>query len=176
MIGLRCHRVKIVESDPEWCRLGEEVCTLIRSICVALPITDVQHVGSTSVSGLPAKPILDVAVAIPNADVMPELVERLTNGGFICRGDTGNNSHLFVRESEPEVHTIHIHIIAWKGDEWRNFLNFRDILRKNSTVRQQYADLKLHLRDKFQNDRKSYTASKSDFIRCMLHQASGNPF
>jgi GrpB-like predicted nucleotidyltransferase (UPF0157 family) len=129
----------------------------------------VQHVGSTSVPHLPAKPILDIAASVHNLAVIPELVEKLTSIGYIYRGDGGDNGgHLFVRESMPGIRTIHLHVVARDGRQWRNYLYFRDLLRRDVRVRTQYAELKKQLERTFRNDRKAYTVAKEDFIRRIL--------
>jgi GrpB-like predicted nucleotidyltransferase (UPF0157 family) len=133
-------------------------------------IADVQHVGSTAVPGLAAKPILDLAAAVSTLDVIPELIARFTTVGYMYRGDRSKEGgHLFVRESEPDVRSIHLHVVTSNDVQWRNYLLFRDLLRQNSDLRKRYAQLKGHLRARFPDDRKLYTASKHDFIRGILN-------
>lgn len=170
MIGLQRHTVQVVESHPQWTELAEQICNSIRKACVKL-ICDVQHVGSTSVPGLPAKPILDIAAGIPKPDVMPDLIEKMTQEGFNYRGDSRETGgHLFVKESAPGVRIAHIHVVPMGGTRWRNYLRFRDILRGNPTVRMEYAKLKRELRDRFSHDRKIYTNSKGDFIQRVIRE------
>ena len=76
MIGLRRHTVRLVEHDSAWAALFEDEARRVRDAAGDL-VVDVQHVGSTAVPGLPAKPILDLAIAASGSDSIPELVRRL---------------------------------------------------------------------------------------------------
>jgi len=168
MIGLKRHTVRVTDHDPEWLTLAGKACLQVRQAAADL-LLDIQHVGSTAVPGLRAKPILDLVAGITSPESVPCLVQRLTEIGYIYRGDGGNEGgHLFVWESRPHVRTIHLHIVRYNGVQWRNYLRFRDLLRQRSDIRTQYATLKLELKDAFPNDRKRYTDSKHDFIRGVL--------
>lgn len=168
MIGLNRYSVQVVEHHPSWGVLAADACQEVQRVCGNL-LTDLQHVGSTAVPDLPAKPILDIAAAVATLDAIPELVERLTGIGYIYRGDGGEEGgHLFVRESSPDVRTIHLHVVEHQDAQWRNYLFFRDLLRQHPGIRKQYATLKQELGNRFRDDRKSYTASKHAFIRGIL--------
>ena len=181
---LKRHSVQVVEHNPEWVTLGAEICLELQHVCKNL-IVDVQHVGSTAVPELPAKPILDIAAAVDSFDRIPNLIQSLSEIGYLYRSvfsdllgkskEAGNaDSHLFVQESSPGIRTIHLHIVEYKGTEWTDYICFRDVLRNEPTIRRQYAELKLELLSRFPNDRKSYTASKHDFIQRIL-KSKGSP-
>lgn len=174
MIGLKRHAVQVVEYHPSWARLAAEACHEARRVCGHL-LADLQHVGSTAVPDLPAKPILDLAAAVATVDVIPELVQRLIGIGYSYRGDAGDEGgHLLVRESAPDVRTIHVHVVEHTAPQWRNYLLFRDLLRQHPRIRQQYAALKQELGKRFRDDRKSYTDAKHDFIRRILETGVGS--
>jgi GrpB-like predicted nucleotidyltransferase (UPF0157 family) len=169
MIGLKRHTVRVVDHHPSWSDLAVKACRQVREAGGDL-IADVQHVGSTAVADLPAKPILDLAAAVTTLDVIPELIERFTKLGYIYRGDgAAAGGHLFVWETEPDVRTIHLHIVALDDVQWRNYLRFRDLLRQDSDLRNRYSELKEKLRWDFRDDRNSYTNAKHDFIRGVLN-------
>jgi len=169
MIGLKRHTVRVVDHNPGWGDLAVEACRRVRDAGGDL-ISDVQHVGSTAVPDLPAKPILDLAAAVTTLDVIPELIKRLMALGYIYRGDgKDSGGHLFVWESKPEVRTIHLHVVTLDDSQWSNYLRFRDLLRRDSCLRKRYAKLKEKLVERFPCDRKSYTDSKHDFIRGVLN-------
>lgn len=168
MIGLKRKTVRVVDHDPGWAALAAEACTAVRQAAGDL-ILDIQHVGSTAVPGLPAKPILDLAAAVAGMEVMPQLIRALTTAGAIYRGDGADQGgHLFVWESEPEVRTIHLHVVAADDAQWTRYLRFRDALRQDPVLRRRYAELKRKLGERFPEDRMSYTASKDEFIRSVL--------
>ncbi|MGJ0490028.1 GrpB family protein [Methylobacter sp.] len=164
MIGLKRHTVEVVEHNSTWASLAADACREIRYAGGDL-IVAIQHVGSTSVPDLAAKPILDIAAGIINLESIPELIRCLTRVGYIYRGDSGDEGgHLFVKESAPDIRIIHLHAMCYEGNQWRNYLAFRDLLRGNAVIRKQYADLKMELVGRFGQDRASYTESKSLFI------------
>ncbi len=168
MIGLRRHTVQVVDHDPAWADLAADACRQVREAGGDL-IVDIQHVGSTAVPDLPAKPILDLVAAVTTLDVIPQLIERLAASGYIYRGDGADQGgYLFVFESEPDVRTIHLHIVRRDDAQWTNYIRFRDLLRQNPDLRAEYAKLKRDLRARFPDDRESYTDAKRDFIREVL--------
>ncbi len=171
MIGLKRHTVRLTEHNTNWPALAAEVCQEARDACGDL-LADLQHVGSTAVPDLPAKPILDIAAAVRKLGVIPELIEQLTRIGYIYRGDGGDNGgHLFVKESEPDVRTIHLHVVVHGDRQWNNYLRFRELLLQDSHMRWDYAELKKQLGAKFGMDRKACTAAKEEFIRmCLQNQ------
>ena len=167
MIGLKKNTVQVVEHDPDWTMLAADACQEVR--LVAELITDIQHVGSTAVPGLPAKPIIDLVASVATSDAIPELVEKLSIIGYIYRGDAGDSGgHLFVMDILPNVRMIHLHVVEHNDIQWKNYLCFRDLLMQNSYIRKQYAELKQQLGIKFPDDRESYTASKHEFIQEIL--------
>ena len=87
-LGLRRNAVTIVEHRPEWLSTFQiEASALWR--CLGDLVVDVQHIGSTAIAGVPAKPILDIAIALRTRDMIPTIVERLRQRGYIDRGDAG---------------------------------------------------------------------------------------
>ena len=151
MIGLKRHTVEVVEHQPGWAALAAAAIQEVRLAGADL-LTDVQHVGSTAVPDLPAKPVLDIAAGMRTSEVIPEIVRRLTDIGYIYRGDGGREGgHLFVRESSPDIRTIHLHVVEYNGNQWKNYLFLRDLLHQDSEIRKQYAELKKQLRSRYPN-------------------------
>ncbi len=165
MSGLKHHTVKLVAHDPAWAALGEELCRAVREACGDL-IVDVQHVGSTAVAGLPAKPVIDIVVAVRTREAIPELSARLARIGYLDRGDRGDTGgYLFIAESAPDVRTVHLHAVEIRDRQWRNYLRFRDLLRSRQDVRERYAELKRSLARRFPDDSHAYTDGKARFIQ-----------
>jgi len=164
MIGLSRHAVKVVKHEVEWTSLAYAACQDVQVASGDL-IVEVQHVGSTAVRGLAAKPILDIAAGLVSEGAVPDLIGRLTEIGYIYLGDNGDEGgHLFVKESAPDIRTIHLHLVLHNGNQWNDYLSFRNLLRGDVVTRNQYADLKLELVRKFEQDRVMYTESKRAFI------------
>ena len=168
MIGLKRHTVRVVGHHPGWADLFASECEILHRALSGL-IVDIQHVGSTAVPDLPAKPILDIAIAVRTPDLVPAIVERLTGIGYIYRGDAADDGgHLFVKEPEPDIRTAHVHVVEQGGTQWKNYILFRDTLLGDVSVRISYADLKNNLMKRFPDDRRSYTAAKNDFVKQVL--------
>ena len=171
MLGLDKQTVAVAPHDPAWIAAGLNACAKIARIGGA-DLAGVEHVGGTSVPGLRAKPILDIAAGLaPNARI-EALQQRLIEAGYIYCGDGGEEGgRLFVLESAPDVRTLHLHVVDHGGRQWRNYLAFRTILRSDGDAREDYERLKLALAEKFAGDRKAYTAAKQDFINGILARA-----
>ncbi|MDP2919042.1 MAG: GrpB family protein [Dehalococcoidia bacterium] len=171
-IGLKRNEVRVVEYRPEWASHYQVEAARVRA-CAGDLITDVQHIGSTAVPGLPAKPILDIAIAVPDRGAVPVVVKRLVEVGYSDRGyQEATGGHLLIKDREPDVRTVHLHIVETADSPWRNYIMFRDLLRRDPVIRKKYAKLKKRLARNFPDDRKSYTEGKDTFIRGVLNSDS----
>lgn len=176
MIGLKRGKVRVVEHDPGWSALFARERDRLHHRLDDL-VEDIQHVGSTAVPDLPAKPILDIAMAIPALDLIPVIAEKLTEICYIYHGDTGEDGgHLFVKESESDTRTVHLHVVEINDQQWANYIAFRQALREDESLHNRYAEIKLDLARRYANDRESYPSAKDEFIRGVLDQAvNGQP-
>jgi GrpB-like predicted nucleotidyltransferase (UPF0157 family) len=169
-IGLARGVVRLSQHRTEWLDLYEAEARRIRK-CAGDLILDVQHVGSTAVPGLAAKPILDIAIAVPDREAIALVAEKLVGAGYKAYRDTGKSGgYLLARDIQPDVPLCHVHIVEINDPQWRNYIAFRDILRQENSVRQAYEDLKKRLAAQFREDRESYTAGKDAFIRDVLQK------
>lgn len=172
-LGLRYGTVRLAPHAAAWARaFAVERARLEAALspwaCV------IEHVGSTAIPGLPAKPILDIAVAFPPARPVRPLIAAITRLHYQYRGDFGSNGgHLFVRESRPFVRTHHLHLVARDDPQWLTYLVFRELLRHSPAARRTYLREKRALAGRYAHDRKAYTAGKEDVIRRLL-TAAGN--
>ena len=171
-IGLKWHTVRVVAYRAEWRRLFEQELRDLRKRVRHLAV-DIQHVGSTAVPGLDAKPIIDIALAVASPGVIPRLRQSLSDLGYIYGGDAGRDGgHVFVKESAPDVHTHHLHVVAVGDPQWREWLLFRDKLRADEALRARYAGLKKALHERYAEDRKGYTEGKNEFVGGLVHPRS----
>ena len=172
MIGLERHKVLLVDHQPQWTELFESESDFLHNIIGDLVI-DIQHVGSTAVPDLPAKPILDIAVAVRARDI-PAIVTRLVLRNYVDQGDQGRaGGHLVVKEIQRDVRTAHLHIVDITDEQWCSYLNFRDRLRGNATLRKRYAALKRNLAKNYAANRELYTSGKNEFIQKALGKVPG---
>ncbi|HEY3235576.1 MAG TPA: GrpB family protein [Polyangiaceae bacterium] len=168
VIGLKRGTVELVAHRPQWKALFEEE-RLVLTQTIGDFVIDIQHVGSTAVPGLDAKPILDIAASVASLSAISGCRAPLCRIGYLDRGDGGQDGgYLFVRQSAPEFRTHHLHIVTADDPQWKSYLWFRDLLRRDDSMRAAYAALKKASAEKFPADRGAYTLSKQDFIRGLL--------
>jgi GrpB-like predicted nucleotidyltransferase (UPF0157 family) len=101
--------------------------------------TNVEAIGSSSVPGLLAKPIIDLVVGLAPSASSTDVESRLEPTGWIYRGDAGSDGgHVFVLESQPRFRVAHLHVVQRDGIQWRDYLRLRDILRHSPEARRRY--------------------------------------
>ncbi len=164
VIGLHRQELSLEEPQYGWLAAFREERSRLKR-CLADVSVEIEHVGSTSVPGLLAKPIIDIAVCVSSESELQSAIDALRNFGYIYRGDgKSKGGHLFVREICADVRTHHIHMVVAGDTQWDRYLRFRDELRANRKLRDDYATLKAKIAQTVDVDRRSYTKSKSDFI------------
>ena len=134
-------------------------------------IVDIHHVGSTSVPGLSAKPIIDFDIEIATMDVFPEVKEQLSQLGFRHEGDYGiSGREVFKPEKPDDFMMYYMYVCSSDSVELKQHLYFRDALRNDPNAKKEYGTLKTVLADKCGNDIDSYIDGKTNFIRSMLER------
>lgn len=157
-------RVTVAPPDPAWPLAFEAERSRIRAL---LPdARHIEHIGSTAVPGLPAKPILDIMLGVEDFDAALHWLQRLELLAYRHFPDVSTEWRLFMGHGEPRMH--HLHLVAFGGEEWRKLLGFRDRLRASAELRQAYAAEKLRLCARHEFDRAAYTAAKAPFILGVL--------
>ena len=129
-------------------------------------ILEIKHVGSTSIEGLCAKPVIDIMVTVNKLSDVEKFKHLFTKElGYDFRDDGGEKGEYLVRKGTPDARTHFIHIIEDKSERYENFIYFKNYLEKHPEKIEEYRNLKIDLANKYADDRKSYTASKNDFIQ-----------
>ncbi|RIK40819.1 MAG: hypothetical protein DCC55_13765 [Chloroflexi bacterium] len=168
MIGLPAKVVALHPYDPAWPRLFQEEAARLQA-AIGRYVLDIQHVGSTSIPGLAAKPIIDLAVAVANFEEAAVCIEPMERLGYEYRGENGlPRRHLFVKGT-PRTH--HVHINEIHSADWQQQIAFRDYLRARPDLTGEYARIKQQLARQFPTDRRAYTEQKSGFIFNVLRKA-----
>lgn len=171
MLGLQRGTIRIVPADPDWAVAFAEEEARLRTSLGQLAV-DIQHVGSTSVPELDAKPVIDIAIAAASFDDIARCRPGLLALGYLDLGDDGRDGgYLFVKESRPAVRTHHLHIVTDVDPQWTNYLRFRDRLRADEGLRDEYGALKRDLQEPYARNRRGYTAAKEPFIRRVLEHS-----
>jgi GrpB-like predicted nucleotidyltransferase (UPF0157 family) len=170
MLGLRYGAVQVVPYEPKWAQLFLEEGARLNDALQGLAC-QIEHVGSTAVPGLSAKPILDIAIGLA-AIPLERVITALTRIGYEYRGDAGDaGGHVFVRESAPLIRTHHVHVVELNGPQWKAYLEIRDFLRWSREAREAYVAEKCALADRHAGDRKAYTEAKDAILRDLLAEA-----
>lgn len=171
MTGLVRGTVQLAAHQKEWDTNAEQTMKALKRLLGDIAV-DIQHVGSTAIPLIHAKPIIDIAVGVRDLqDIMPS-IGVLKQNGFVFRGeDVPGQVLLVVGDFENDVRTHHIHVVKWKGGQWENYINFRDYLNAFPEKARAYDDCKRKLAVQFPNDRRSYTAGKQELIECFLQEA-----
>lgn len=169
-IGLKRGTVKLVSHNPRWKELYEKEAKSLKGL-LRDSLVDIQHVGSTAILSIPAKPIIDIALAVKSLDDLSVFKEILEKAGYTYRGKQGlEDRGLFVKGTE-ENRTHYVHVTEKGSKTWNDEVLFRDYLNKHTEAAKQYSDLKQSLAEKHSNDRKVYTASKAEFIENVVNRA-----
>lgn len=159
--------IHITDYDPAWPAQFERLAAPLRESLRDL-IVGIEHVGSTSVPGLAAKPIIDLDIVISSRFKLPEIIKRLEPLGYPHEGDKG----LPGREAfgwTGERH--HLYVCALDAAALHEHLLFRDYLREHADVAAAYGDLKKDLARRYRRKREAYTEGKTAFIVQTLEQA-----
>ncbi|MBM7783516.1 GrpB family protein [Tenggerimyces flavus] len=165
-LGVRRGAVELMPADPTWAEAYERALPLLRGALAGIAVA-IEHIGSTAIPGLPAKPILDVAVGLPPGCDPAEVDEPLVALGFVYRGSDESRT-TYGWESEPRVRVVNLHVVEHEGRTWREYVAFRDALRADPEARDAYAVLKQDLAERFPADRASYIAGKDAFVARVL--------
>ena len=160
-------RIAVVPYDPEWPRRFEAERASLESVLAPWLAGGIEHVGSTAVPGLAAKPIIDMVAGVRDLDGARAAVPALRDHSYVEEPHRPRVAHHFAKPStrSPEYG---LHLTEPGSDLWRERLAFRDALRRNRTLAAEYAALKLRLIREHGSDLGAYTAGKRVFVADVL--------
>ena len=177
MIGLKRGAVKLCEHKKEWEIEAQNTISRLKKI-LGDAAKDIQHVGSTSILSIKAKPIIDIAVAVDDFKDIHALEKELKEEGFYYRPNSDLGEQLLFAsgsyyEGTGDLQTHFIHVVRTNSMDWINYINFRDYLNSNPSVAKEYEDLKvsLALQSPIDSGREKYLNGKHDFIVYTLRKA-----
>ena len=168
MLGLPKGTVKLEPHTKLWRRMFAKEAARIRE-AVGEYVLAIEHVGSTSIEAIAAKPIIDIAAAVETLADGEKCVAPLENLGYEYRGEYGIAGRFYFVKGEPRTH--HLHLVLASSDAWRNHLLFRDFLRDNPIAAKEYERLKIDLAEKYPQNRDAYLEGKSVFIEKIIKNA-----
>lgn len=169
MLGAeRADPIEVVEDDPLWPERFEEMRARLAAALGSTAIR-IEHVGSTAVPGLAAKPVVDIQVSVPDVEDEPAYREAIESCGFALR--YCEPGHRYFRPPRPLPRLWHIHVCAVGGEWERVHLLFRDYLRCHPVAVKRYAVMKREMAVVHRNESIAYTDAKSPLIDEMLVRA-----
>jgi GrpB-like predicted nucleotidyltransferase (UPF0157 family) len=161
--------VRIVAHDLRW---TEQFVTERDRLLNLLPdrFTAIEHIGSTAIPGLAAKPVIDIVAGVRTIDEADALLEPLCADGYVTSAEFNATlpherwlmRHAFGRR------THHLHLVVFGGEQWMRRLQFRDALRRDAAIAARYEHLKRELAEQYRNDRDTYTQAKTALIHEVL--------
>lgn len=170
-LGLHRGTVVLQPHDPYWPILAEECVEQLKALLGPVAI-DIQHVGSTAIKTISAKPILDIVIGVAALEDIQKHIPVLAQHNIIYRGQDQPGQLLFVKgDFEQDTRTHHIHVVLYGSADWENYLNFRDYLNQVPEKAAAYDARKAHLARQYPQNRGAYTAGKAELVNQILVEA-----
>lgn len=167
--------VELVAYDAQWPIMAKREITKLYEILPNEHIIDIQHVGSTAIPGMLAKPVVDIQIAVDSLMAIKQAaIERLTAEGYVYWDENPDPTRLFFVKGMPpfgEKRTHHVHIVELESRHWREKNLFKNYLISHPEVADAYRQLKITLAQQYTYDREQYTNAKEQFIRDVLRKA-----
>ena len=168
-LGLRRGTVSVEPHNVEWETIAAETIAKLHSILQDVLI-DAQHIGSTAIKDIYAKPIIDIVAGVSDFDNLLSRNDVLEKNGFFFRGQDHPMQYLYICGSN-DIRTHHIHAVIYDSEEWNDYVDVRDDLNCHRTDTEAYSKLKEMLAKQYSEDRGAYTASKSELISEIIVKA-----
>lgn len=162
--------VEVVPYDPSWKTEFQRIQSRMLEICGDLIIAS-EHVGSTSIEGLAAKPIIDIDLVMESYEMLPEIVLRLRESGYEHQGDLGiEGREAFKSNTDDGFMKYHLYVCPKDGKGYLEHIAFRDYLRSSPSAREEYQAVKQRLAAEFRYDIDAYCEGKTAFVHSILNQ------
>ncbi|WP_394122068.1 GrpB family protein [Planococcus donghaensis] len=164
-------KIAIVKPDPTWKDKGIRESEELYNLLSAFGVKEVEHIGSTSIPNLSAKPIIDLMATISSLQDIKEIVDMLSlhDWHYVPPELDKQQWRRFFVKVKNDKRIAHLHLMQDGEERWEEQLNFRNKLRANVDLTDQYAALKKQLAEEFNSDREKYTEAKTEFIRNVLY-------
>ena len=171
MIGLKRGTVRLEAHQALWEESAAEVIAELRETLGGVAL-DIQHVGSTAIRSISAKPIVDIAAGVSDLSQVLLYVEELAKRQIILRQEDIPGQLLFVKgDFQQDTRSHHIHFVRRDDPAWQNYMDFRDYLNACPEEAARYEKVKIALARQFPVSRQEYTAGKQAIITELLHAA-----
>jgi GrpB-like predicted nucleotidyltransferase (UPF0157 family) len=174
--GVADQLVEVADYDPAWPDMFADQQARVAAILAPWLAAPIEHIGSTSVPGLPAKPVIDMLAQVRSLTSARDAVKALTEDGWLFWPDDPCRSYrMWFLRPRPEARTHHLQLIQHDEPHARALIAFRDALRADPGLRVGYAHLKKRLSSQHRRNRNAYTNAKDEFVAHVLHTAGADP-
>ena len=161
---MRTAHVVVLPYDPKWNEDFSAIRSELEAAMGKLALR-IEHVGSTSVEGMSAKPCIDVDVVIPDRTCLKAAIERLASIGYVHEGNLGiEGREAFCYTGKPHLQLHHLYVCPADSEELRRHITFREFLRQNPDAVKQYSRVKEQAARRFPDDIERYLEYKSPCI------------
>ena len=163
--------VRVAQYDRRWPAQYQEEVAVLR-VVLGQRLLAIEHVGSTSIPGMPSKPTIDILADLAQTEELDALVERLQTVGYVHTPDDLDRE--VFRKGPPDwrvPRTHHLHVCPEGSDYWLRIVTFRDYLRTHPVTAAEYIRLKRDLAKRFKDDPGLYTSGKRDFVMKVVASA-----
>jgi len=169
MIGLKRGTVKLIKTKAVWKASFEKEKHKLKKL-FGKDALDIQHLGSTAIPGILAKPIIDIGMVVPSLEKARKHIAALKKVGYVKKRETRRDRLLFTKGPEKK-RTHYLHIGETGSNYVEDMILFRDYLRKNRKAARQYSELKKKLAEQYADNRYIYTENKEEFVKAIVKKA-----
>ncbi|OAT81949.1 hypothetical protein A6P54_10595 [Bacillus sp. MKU004] len=165
-------KIELKNPDPLWMDKGNQEKEELFHLLSRFDVKQVEHIGSTAIPHLPAKPIIDLMASVSSFEEVDQIAERLSlhQWHYVPPELDKQSWRRFFVKVENDKRTAHLHLMLEGEERWEKQLIFRDKLRENPHLMEEYAKIKYKLAQEFQDDREKYTEAKAEFIGKVLRE------
>jgi GrpB-like predicted nucleotidyltransferase (UPF0157 family) len=164
--------IEVVPYDASWPKRFAAERDQLAPLLAPWLTGEIEHVGSTAVPGLLAKPVIDILAPVADLEDCAAIIAALTPIGYLYHPYRAEQMHWFCKPA-PGFRTHHLHVVPRDSAAWRERLGFRDALRGDLKLAVEYAWLKLALAARHRHDREAYSDAKTPFIHAALRRQAG---
>lgn len=160
-LGVPHGKVRLAPHDPRWNTLYLEEKEKLVGLWKDKAL-DIQHVGSTSIPNILAKPILDIVIGVEDLSASDAMQPAMAGIGYDYPRDVGIPADLIYGKGTPRTHLVHV--VVLNSSQWHQYIVFRDTLCAHPSIAAAYEKLKRELAQMYGDDRAKYTEAKGDFV------------
>ena len=171
-LGLKKGTVELFEHEISWEEYASELIKYLQTVFGEIAI-DIQHIGSTAIKSIRAKPIIDIMVGINDLSGFEKMRDTLLERNIVFHPlSFPDDIVLVISNIEDGIDTNYIHVVEYNGNNWNNYKNFRDFMNNNIGEARNYERIKVKLANENKNNRPNYLKSKNEYIIELIKKAN----